>query len=82
MTWFEVEQIDRYLEWLETQLEEWRLERFQMQIEDAELKRTIHKAEAVSDDDTSNPVLRDYLLELRRRGCQCHRQIEERLRHR
>ena len=82
MTWFEVEQIDKYLEWLEEQLEEWRLERFQMEIEDAELKRAIRKAEAVFNDDTSNPVLRDHLIDLRQRSSQCRRQIEERLKRR
>lgn len=82
MTWFEVEQMDKYLDWLETQLEEWRLERIQMQIENAELMRTIRKAEVASNNDISNPILRDHLIELRRRSCQCRRQIEERLKHR
>jgi uncharacterized protein Smg (DUF494 family) len=79
MTWFEVEQIDHYLDWLESQLDQWRLGRHQMKIQNAELLRMIHKAETVYLKERVNPVMRDYLLELQYRSQQCRRMIEERL---
>jgi hypothetical protein len=79
MTWFEAEQLDLYLEKLETLLDEWRLEPIQMRIERAELNRAIHKVESVSNDDTPNPVMRKYLFDLHQRLFSCRRQIDERL---
>ena len=79
MTWFEAEQIDCYLRRLEQFLDEWRLEPIQMRIESAELTRTLNKVERVSNDDTSNPVFRQYLSELKYRIHLCRGQIEERL---
>lgn len=79
MTWFEVEQIGKYLDWLELQLDQWRLGRHQMIMEKAELTRAIHKAESVLHKDISNPVMRDYLVELRRRSDECRHRIQERL---
>ena len=80
MTWFEMEQIERYLDWLETQLDQWQLGRFQMRMQKAELASALHKAEIAANNDTSNSVLREYLLELQQRSHQCSRQIDERLR--
>jgi len=79
MTWFEAEQLDLYLETLESLLDEWRMEPFQMRIEKAELKRLIHKVETASDKDTSNLVMRKYLSDLQQRIFACTHQIEERL---
>jgi DNA integrity scanning protein DisA with diadenylate cyclase activity len=79
MTWFEMEQIERYLDWLEAQLDQWQLGRFQMRMQKAELTRALHKAEIAANNDTPNSVLREYLLELQRRSRQCCLQIDERL---
>ena len=79
MTWFEAEQIDLYLRQLERLLDEWRLEPVQMRVENAELGRLCRKVESVSNDDTSNPVMRRYMVELRRRIAHCNAQIQERL---
>lgn len=79
MTWFEAEQLDLYLETLESMLDEWRLEPFQMRIEKAELKRLIHKVQTAYNKDTSNLVMRKYLSNLQQRLYTCTHQIEERL---
>jgi hypothetical protein len=79
MTWFEAEQIEMYLDRLERLLDEWRLEPFQMRIESAELSRAIRKVEAVSNDDTQNPLMRRYMSDLHHRIFNCKNQIQERL---
>ena len=79
MTWFEAEQIEMYLDRLERLLDEWRLEPFQMRIENAELSRAIRKVETVSNDDTQNPLMRRYMYDLCCRILNCKNQIRERL---
>ena len=79
MTWFEAEQIDMYLDKLESSLDEWQLEPSQMRIENAELKRVLQQVEAVSGKDTSNPHMRHYMSDLRQRISRCCGQIQERL---
>ncbi len=79
MTWFEAEEIDIYLKKLERMLDEWRMAPMEMRIEAAELSRVREKVEVVSNDDTQNPVLREYLSEMKHRIETCKRQIRERL---
>ena len=78
MTWFEAEQIDKYLEKLERMLDEWRLEPVQMRMENAELSRARRKIETVKTN-TPNPQMRHYLADLHKRIEDCSGQIQERL---
>lgn len=80
MTWFEAEQIDMYLEKLESLLDDWRLEPIQMRLENTELLRILGKVESVSKGDIKSPLMRRYLSDLHHRIAQCSDQIQERLR--
>lgn len=80
MTWFEAEQIELHLKRLERLLDEWRLEPVQMRVENAELARILSKVESVSNNDTSSPVMRQYMVDLSYRITRCTGQIQERLR--
>jgi hypothetical protein len=79
MTWFETEEIARYVFGVENALDDWQYDRMQMRTELAELDRAETKLKSslqTREDDKTYHVLADEVL-LRLRNCR--REIEERL---
>lgn len=80
MTWFETEQIYGYIIQLETALDEWTLNRVQLQAEQAELSRLQAKLNREISRDTQ-PLQENLLSELFNRVQQCRVSIAERLKY-
>lgn len=80
MTWFEAEQVFRYLNQLEAKLDEWGLNRFQMQLEKAELARLDRQLNREMSHDLQPPK-KHLLLDLFNRIHQCELSINERLKY-
>lgn len=79
MTWFETEEIAKYIFGVENALDDWEYDRTQMRAELAELDRVqtrIESALRAQKDDRTYHVLADEVL-LRIRNCR--REIQERL---
>jgi hypothetical protein len=79
MTWFETEEIARYVFGVENALDDWQYDRMQMRTELAELDRTEAKLQSAlrgREQDRTYHVLADEVL-LRLRNCR--REIEERM---
>lgn len=79
MTWFETEEIAKYVFGVENALDDWEYDRTQMRTELAELDRVQSKIESAlqaQDRDRTYHVLADEVL-LRIRNCR--REIQERL---
>jgi len=80
MTWFETEQIYRYISRLEEALEEWTLSRCQMQSVQAELKRLRHKLKREIHD-SPQPPQKELLLGLCDQISEFQTCIDERLKY-
>lgn len=78
MTWFEAEQIFSYLNQLEARLDDWGLNRLQMQTEKAELERLNRKLNSEISGDIQ-PSKKNLLMELFNRIHQDETCIIERL---
>lgn len=78
MTWFEAEQIFSYLNQLEARLDDWGLNRLQMQTEKAELERLNRKLNTEISGDLQ-PSKKNLLMELFNRIHQDETCIIERL---
>lgn len=78
MTWFEAEQIFSYLNQLEARLDDWGLNRLQMQTEKAELERLNRKLNSEISGDIQ-PSKKNLLMELFNRINQDETCIIERL---
>lgn len=78
MTWFETQQIDDYITGLENALDEWTLNRIDLQVEQAELSRLGEKLNGEIFSDTQ-PPRKNLLFELFNRIQQCQISIAERL---
>ncbi len=82
MTFFEVEQIDVFLDSLERHLDQWLFSRRDMQMLLAELKRIEKKLQTAGGSDrcsSSLPAFCELLDDLRHRTAECRNCIRERL---
>lgn len=79
MTWFETEEIAKYVFGVENALDDWQYDRLQMRIELAELDRAetkLNSALRMQMENNTYQVLADEVLE---RVKNCRREIQERL---
>jgi hypothetical protein len=79
MTWFETEEIAKYVFGVENALDDWKYDRSEMRVELAELDRAETKLEAAmrrqGQDKTYRSLVDEVLLRIR----SCRREIHERL---
>lgn len=81
MTWFEVEQIARFISDLESALDDWKLNNLQMREKLAELERVNARLRNVtrSSGDSPDPVLGQAVQDLSEQIRICDRSLRERL---
>lgn len=82
MTWFEIEQIARYIQELESCLDDWKLNNMEMRAKLSDLERISAKLETMDSrcrQERGDPVLRRAVSDLHEHIRTCNRSLRERL---